>query len=81
MPFIYTVSPYKGVLRKTNDQLLDFLQSLSQRGRSGTSASVIRAAFATAARRGLLTPQEAEAGVAEVLRIPVKPAVSGGIPA
>lgn len=81
MPFIYTVSPHYGVSNKTNDQLLDFLEYLSQHGRNGTAPSVIRAAFAAAARRGLITSQEAEAGVKEVLRIPVKPVVSGGISA
>lgn len=81
MPFIYTVSPNYGVSNKTNDQLLDFLEYLSQHGRNGSAPSVIKAAFATAARRGLITPQEAEAGIKEVLRIPLQPRVSGGVPA
>lgn len=81
MPFIYTVSPNKLISNLTNDQLIDLLESMGQRGKNVSPPSVIRAAFSAAARRGLITSAEADAGVQQVLRIPVVRIASGGFPA
>ena len=70
-PFIYVAKQSRAIFM-ADDQLLDLLESMGQHGRNRNSPSTIKDAFMVAARRGLITPAEAHAGIKQVLRIPVK---------
>lgn len=80
MPFIRTTSPFYGLSTMTDDQLLDKLQAMGRPGRDGAPPFVVRAAYAIAAQRGLITPEEAQAGIKEVLRIRLARNPDAGFP-
>lgn len=69
MVWIRVVDPHYGISTLSDDELLDKLQAMGQPGVRSTAPCAIRAAYEVAARRGLITPEEADSGVKEVLAL------------